>query len=54
MRGETTRVEIRGETTRGETTRGETSWGCILIAGNVREDMVGLKGVVVVRALYLI
>ena len=27
MRGETTRVEIRGETTRGETTRGKTSWG---------------------------
>ena len=28
--------------------------GCILIAGNVREDMVGMKGVVVVLALYLI
>ena len=27
---------------------------CILIAGNVREDMVGMKGVVVVLALYLI
>ena len=27
MGGETTRFEIRGETTRGETTRGETSWG---------------------------
>ena len=26
-RGETTRVENRGETTRGETTRGEMSWG---------------------------
>ena len=27
MRGETTRVEIRGETTRKETTRGETTRG---------------------------
>ena len=27
---------------------------CILIAGNVREDMVGMKRVVVVLALYLI
>ena len=27
---------------------------CILIAGNVREDMVGMKAVVVVLALYLI
>ena len=27
---------------------------CILIAGNVREDMVGMKGVVVVLALYII
>ena len=26
-RGETTRIENRGETTRGETTWGETSWG---------------------------